>query len=302
MIFQPLICAGLRAGSGTANISAPFGTCLTSKGDAAQCKKSGRLYKPSERWLQWVGRYEVRYRIEGGRQWHLLGTFKGNVDATSEVVHAVRGLRARYLRITPLEVEGKGALRVGIYGEPLASATAVLGAALSADGGSNEAPEPISYTLRTCPDGMNKRWTYCEKYTYQGGARHRSMYWRRSGSTRWEKRLELLREWREHDLEHTEDEMESDDEDTTGEATSTAPACPLVNTWAKPQQERRGIAARMVGIEDAHGHDDGALSECWSDGEWPSTWSEEAWSEVVWPELSVDEPWLHVAAFRESHH
>jgi len=70
---------------------------------------------------QWVSAYELLCRANGGREWHSLGRFVGNTDETSEVAHTftdVRGgLQARYLRIVPLECEGGGALRVGVYGE-----------------------------------------------------------------------------------------------------------------------------------------------------------------------------------------
>ena len=74
----------------------------------------------------WVSRYELWWRADGGRQWHRLGCFVGNADDVSEVAHSLsklapgrRGLVARYLRIVPLESEGGGAMRVGVYGERL---------------------------------------------------------------------------------------------------------------------------------------------------------------------------------------
>ena len=74
----------------------------------------------------YVRRYELFWRADGGRRWHPLGAFEGNSDETSEVAHsfaAVRGgLRARYLRVVPLETEGGGGLRVGVYGEPAGAA------------------------------------------------------------------------------------------------------------------------------------------------------------------------------------
>lgn len=74
----------------------------------------------------WVSRYELWWRADGGRQWHRLGCFAGNADDVSEVAHSLselapgrRGLVARYLRIVPLESEGGGSMRVGVYGERL---------------------------------------------------------------------------------------------------------------------------------------------------------------------------------------
>ena len=77
----------------------------------------------------WVRRYELLWRADGGRAWHSLGVFAGNADETTEVAHAFStlkgagstraggGLCARYLRFKPLDCEGGGAMRVGVYGE-----------------------------------------------------------------------------------------------------------------------------------------------------------------------------------------
>lgn len=72
--------------------------------------------------LEWVKSYELFWRSGGGRTWNALGTFKGNKDATTEVAHLLtgisnQGIRCQYLRFVPLECEGGGAMRVGIYGE-----------------------------------------------------------------------------------------------------------------------------------------------------------------------------------------
>jgi len=77
----------------------------------------------------WVSRYELHFRVDGGRAWHSLGSFQGNVDEISEKVHFFEtlgsrgqpGLLARYLRVLPLECTGGGAMRVGVYGEALES-------------------------------------------------------------------------------------------------------------------------------------------------------------------------------------
>ena len=71
----------------------PFWDVLDLKGDLERCRRSGRLYLPHERWVQWVSKYEVHYRVDGGRTWHPLGVMQGNRDATSEVAHDVRGRR-----------------------------------------------------------------------------------------------------------------------------------------------------------------------------------------------------------------
>lgn len=69
----------------------------------------------------WVSRFELLWRADGGRKWHSLGVCIGNTDELTEVAHsftALRGdLHARYLRIKPLECEGGGAMRVGVYGQ-----------------------------------------------------------------------------------------------------------------------------------------------------------------------------------------
>ena len=74
----------------------------------------------------YVRRYELFWRADGGRRWHPLGAFEGNSEEMSEVAHsfaAVRGgLRARDLRVVPLETEGGGGFRVGVYGEPAGAA------------------------------------------------------------------------------------------------------------------------------------------------------------------------------------
>lgn len=91
----------------------PYWTVRTTEGDDGV-----RGHAPA-----WVSRYELLWRSEGGRQWNALGTFAGNTDEWSEVAHNFSEMRggvvARYLRIVPLECEGGGAMRVGVYGECL---------------------------------------------------------------------------------------------------------------------------------------------------------------------------------------
>jgi len=69
----------------------------------------------------WVTSYELSYRTESGREWAVLGTFKGNSDMTTEVAHELEraekaSLQCRYLRFRPLTYEGLPAMRVGVYG------------------------------------------------------------------------------------------------------------------------------------------------------------------------------------------
>jgi hypothetical protein len=86
----------------------------------------GPDHRPDHRYTSYhepmyVSRYELFWRADGGRRWHSLGTFEGNSDEVTEVAHSFAfavqgGLRARYLRIVPLETQGGGGLRVGVYG------------------------------------------------------------------------------------------------------------------------------------------------------------------------------------------
>ena len=104
----------------------------------------------------WVSRYELLWRVDGGRQWHSLGIFDGNSDETTEVAHAftaVRGgLRARYLRVQPLDSVGGGGLRLGVYGEGASSDSKGAGAcrAVGTEARDDELSGGlISYTLTT---------------------------------------------------------------------------------------------------------------------------------------------------------
>lgn len=307
----------------------PFWDVLNLRGDEERCRRTGRPYLPSERWLQWVSKYELQYRVDGGRRWHSLGVMKGNADATSEVAHDMRGLRARYLRFIPLEVEGMGALRVGVYGHT--AAAAAEGGCAGGEGGGEEKPDPISYTLRTCPEELNTRWTHCEKHTYRGGPRVRS--WERMEVKR------VARAWRRalraeirHDVyirhvdvaaaeEGEEDEEDhaaegEDDTDTSSSSTAKSAAVesamvsgalerPTLSSWVEEQMLTRAMAARVAALETHDGmHHVG--SESWAAGGWsevqPEAWSEEAWSEAAWSEaawseLSAEEQWLQVSAF-----
>jgi len=74
-------------------------------------------------WEEWVTRYELRARSQGGRTWETIATLKGNADMTTEVAHDLRqvchnpdGLQCRFLRFVPLSFHGKAALRIGVYG------------------------------------------------------------------------------------------------------------------------------------------------------------------------------------------
>ena len=105
--------------------------------------------------LQWVRRYEIMWRADGGRAWHSLGVFTGNNDAMTEVVHRCGdikgGLHARYLRFVPLECEGGGALRVGVYGTA-ATASSDEGDTHMHSMQQGDEYEPITYILKVAPE------------------------------------------------------------------------------------------------------------------------------------------------------
>lgn len=126
--------------------------------------------------LQWVGRYEVSMRAEGGRAWRSLGVFRGNDDATSEVAHSLRqykgGLVARFVRFRPLTAAGGGAMRVGVFGRPIGGDVDADAAAAAAAGGcgggggrggrgaaaeADEGPTLITYEL-TAPSPTAHKW------------------------------------------------------------------------------------------------------------------------------------------------
>jgi len=97
----------------------------------------------------WVGRYELFWRADAGRNWHPLGVFRGNSDEMGEVVHSFTsmqggGLRARYLRVVPLETVGGGALRVGVYGSASSSKGAMGGSCRRGKGCTRPRGVPMS--------------------------------------------------------------------------------------------------------------------------------------------------------------
>ena len=115
----------------------------------------------------WVSRYELWWRADGGRQWHRLGCFVGNADDVSEVAHSLselapgrRGLVARYLRIVPLESEGGGAMRVGVYGERLGPEEGSVGRRRA-----RLEPRSFQQAWQTMPDGAESAETGLVTYT-----------------------------------------------------------------------------------------------------------------------------------------
>lgn len=154
----------------------------------------------------WVSRYELWWRSDGGRKWNALGTFAGNNDECSEVAHtfgATRsaGIVARYLRVIPLEWEGGGAMRVGVYGERLQSSkydTASIGTRTCEHHGHES--QLVRYTLETSAtvgprrhvcDGKGPFGNYKDDYflTNRREAKRRLR----------EHTAEMLREWHDRD-------------------------------------------------------------------------------------------------------
>lgn len=89
-----------------------------------RCGQRGTFVKPDAvGWQQWVTKYELQARLDGGRSWETIGTLKGNLDMTAKVAHDLRefchnpeGLKCRYLRVIPEACHGKPALRICVYG------------------------------------------------------------------------------------------------------------------------------------------------------------------------------------------
>ena len=240
----------------------PFWEVLSLKADEERCRQTGRAYTPGERWLQWVKRYAVHARVDGGRSWVSLGIFKGNSNATDEVAHDVRGLRARYLRITPLEVEGGGALRVGLYG--LGAVALARGERLATHGDASaakEPPEPITYTLRTAPPSLNTKYTHCERHTHRGKmygwecvpksskrAARRMQAWAEEANGAEE--ADWAAEWAEAEL--MADAIDESKAQAEAQAAAEAEAAEKIDTFAMIANCDREFAASFV---SAHGED-----------------------------------------------
>mmetsp|Transcript_18530 Transcript_18530/g.39887 ORF Transcript_18530/g.39887 Transcript_18530/m.39887 type:complete len:466 (+) Transcript_18530:240-1637(+) len=131
---------------------------------------------------QYVKRYELLWRSDGGRKWHSLGTFAGNSDSTSEVAHSMAaikgGLLARYLRVVPLECANDGgAMRVGVYGTSVfdvcGNAKAKAKYAKQSVAALPEDDEVVTYCLSQKPDTMNRTFVR-EKIGNRKGQNHRS--------------------------------------------------------------------------------------------------------------------------------
>ncbi|GAB5354186.1 hypothetical protein AAMO2058_000098100 [Amorphochlora amoebiformis] len=70
--------------------------------------------------------YALYIRKEGAREWLPIGTFNGNTDVKTEVLHKIGSendkLSARYLKFEPKTFQGSKSMRVGVYGrEDMAS-------------------------------------------------------------------------------------------------------------------------------------------------------------------------------------
>lgn len=132
--------------------------------DPRHCRRWARIMvgEPSG---EWVTKYALWARRDGGRAWTRVGVFDANTDETTEALvdvaalsgtRATHGLLARYLRFEPLEFHGRVALRVGVYGSP-------LGEHLARGGRSRGAPDDErAASTELSSDGV--------RYSLSGGA------------------------------------------------------------------------------------------------------------------------------------
>jgi len=84
------------------------------------CKFTGAqiMDETHEDMHQWVWKYSVSVRANGGRTWLSLGIFDGNRDMTTEVAHKLLApVTCRYVRFHVLGFDRRPAMRVGVYGE-----------------------------------------------------------------------------------------------------------------------------------------------------------------------------------------
>jgi hypothetical protein len=180
----------------------------------------------------WVSRYELWWRADGGRQWNALGTFTGNNDEWSEVAHTFGttrgGVPARYLRVVPLECEGGGAMRVGVYGERLQGGghgpamamsranpeTRKLGGALMRS--TDQDADLVQYTLRMSRAGTGPRTHvrdgklkgYKDKY-YSEWMSHDRRAIKRCVARHTD---EMLQEWRDRDWYDRQDAISQEED------------------------------------------------------------------------------------------
>jgi len=125
--------------------------------------------------LAWVTRYELLWRADSGRMWHSLGEFRGNSDPTTEVAHSFTdaqggGLMARYLRVRPLECEGGGAMRLGVYGLSRRSDgnCTVAGHARDVTDNPDQTPQYVTYHFKQPRPTVNRRYSR-HNPMYKGG-------------------------------------------------------------------------------------------------------------------------------------
>jgi len=126
-------------------------------------------------WTQqmYVTRYELQWREDGGRSWNSLGVFNGNTDPTTEVAHSFsmyKNLKARYLRVIPIDCEGGGAMRVGIYGTPIEKP---LDKSHAGSGSTevNEKNQLVTYVLTSAPE-----WHKCSPFRVHGRTSYANDY------------------------------------------------------------------------------------------------------------------------------
>ena len=150
------------------------GPPLMVKCTAGDLKKEGTSRTFRDEWCQaqYVARYELLWRADGGRVWHSCGVFNGNTDSITEVSHSFAiihgGLRARYLRLVPLDWQNGGAVRVGVYGHAVEGASA----GKRVRGGTKRTEEEdqlVAYTLTTSPQNRSTTFAFDGQALAGGG-------------------------------------------------------------------------------------------------------------------------------------
>jgi hypothetical protein len=251
----------LRAGKKYAR---PMWTVRSAPGDVRRGPHDHEWHEPA-----WVSRYALSWRADGGRKWHVLGVYKGNTDEMGEVAHLLNGgrggVRARYLRVTPLETVGGGSMRIGVYGERVseshvgrrrrAKAARAGGVNASTDGDAalvqykltSGAAHPARTVDGQSPaQGGSKAW---RDWTSKRSTARRRL---RDEATR-----EQLDEWWESDETHEEVDAAVEAapwEEWTGEGTrgeGTRRAAGEAAAWAEEQYELELALALSASLAEA---------------------------------------------------
>jgi len=145
---------------------------------------------------EWVERYELLGRADGGKKWHSIGNLRGNSDMSTEVAHSLaayapkgqEGLMLRYLRFRPLSHKESGfhrwkSMRVSVFGPKADVLSGAEGennfssgapskkqrkSKRLAAGGTHDAaaqaandmglPQSVTYTVYKAREGVNRRF------------------------------------------------------------------------------------------------------------------------------------------------